>query len=247
MAALSSLPPMDTKYYNTWMTTMGDTDGSKLVVGTKTLNALIASSLRIDSVHQASIRRVISYFDLNNSTALMTLVFLDNESIEKANLLAGDPNATKINRFDLHYQLRQLRSKFEYPSTYLLCRASSMFVNDLRSQPYTIFTLYELSNTGRDSAAKIASKLFNYIANLMLSSTDPTLSKQYVKTLLVKCQYGQIKSILQKIIELYHKDRSIINILDSHALNMLLALLASLVLANKSVAENVKSRVLNGH
>lgn len=112
MAALSSLPPIDTKYYNTWVTIIGDTDGSKLVVETKTLNALITSSLRIDSVHQASIGGVISHFDLDDSTALTTSVFLDNESIEKASILASDLNASKINRFDLRYKRRQLRSKF---------------------------------------------------------------------------------------------------------------------------------------
>lgn len=252
MATLSSLPPIDTKYYNTWVTIMGDTDGSKLVVGTKTLNALITSSLRIDSVHQASIGGVISHFDLDDSTALTTSVFLDNESIEKANILASNPNASKINRFDLRYQLRQLRSKFQYPSTYLLCRASSIFANDLRSQPYTIFTLYEAPDTGRDSATKMVSKLFYNVANLVHSSTNPTLPKQYVNTLFVKCQDGQIKSILQQIVDLYHEDEYTINILDNHSLNALLTLLASLmsaslVSANKSVAENVKSRVLNGH
>lgn len=112
MAALSSLPSIDTKYYNTWVTIIGDTDGSKLVVETKILNALITSSLRIDSVHQASIGGVISHFDLDDSTALTTSVFLDNESIEKASILASDLNASKINRFDLRYKRRQLRSKF---------------------------------------------------------------------------------------------------------------------------------------
>lgn len=177
---------------------------------------------------------------------------MDNESIEKASILASDPNASKINRFDLRYQLRQLRSKFLYPSAYLLCRASSIFANDLRSQPYTIFTLYEAPGTGRDSATKMVSKLSYNVANLVHSSTNLTLLKQYVNTLFVKCQDGQIKSILQQIVDLYHKDEYTINILGNHSLKALLTLLASLmsaslVSANKSVAENVKSRVLNGH
>ncbi|KAI8344639.1 hypothetical protein BC941DRAFT_464850 [Chlamydoabsidia padenii] len=195
---------------------------------------------------------VISHFDLYDTTALTTSVFLDNESIEKANILASDPNASQINRFDLRYQLRQLRSKFQYPSTYLLCRASSIFANDLRSQPYTIFTLFEAPDTGLDSATKIVSKLFYNVANLVRSSTNPTLPKQYVNTLFENCQDGQMKSILQQIVHLYHEDEYTINILDNHSLNARLILLsslmsASLVSANKSVAENVKSRVLNGH
>lgn len=54
-SASSSLPPVTTKYHYTWPTTMKDNEGDKLVVGTKTLNALITSSLRIDSIHEASV------------------------------------------------------------------------------------------------------------------------------------------------------------------------------------------------
>jgi hypothetical protein len=72
-----------------------------------------------------------------------------------------------------------------------------------------------------------------------------------VNALLTKCQDGQVKSILQQIIELYH-DESAINILENHFLNEKLISLAnfmstSLVSTNKSMAENVKSRVLNGY
>ncbi|KAG2196389.1 hypothetical protein INT47_012893 [Mucor saturninus] len=153
-SASSSLPPVTTKYHYTWATTMKDNEGDKLVVGTKTLNALITSSLRIDSIHEAS----------DESAALTATIFLDIDSIKKASILASNQNANKVDQFNMQYQLRQLRSKFHYPSTYLLCRASSIFANDLRSQPYSIFILYEAPDTGRESAAKIASKLFLNIA-----------------------------------------------------------------------------------
>lgn len=194
---------------------------------------------------------IISHFELEESAALTASIFLDIDSIKKASCLASNQNANKIDRFDMRYQLRQLRSKFHYPSTYLLCRASSIFANDLRSQPYSIFTLYEAPDTGRESAAKIASKLFLNIAETVQSNTHPTLLKTFVNTLLTKCQDGQVKFILQQIIELYH-DESVINILENHFLNEKLMSLAnfmstSLVSANKSVAENVKSRFLNGY
>ncbi|KAG2229420.1 hypothetical protein INT48_004931 [Thamnidium elegans] len=77
------------------------------------------------------------------------------------------------------------------------------------------------------------------------------LPKTFVNTLLSKCQDGQVKSILQQIFELYH-DENAVDILENHFLNEKLMSLAnvmstSLVLANKLVAENVKSRVLNGY
>ncbi|KAK4514121.1 uncharacterized protein ATC70_006129 [Mucor velutinosus] len=251
-SASSSLPPVTTKYYYTWATIMNDNEGDKLVVGTKTLNALITSSLRIDSIHEASVGGgIISHFELDESAALTASIFLDSDSIKKASSLASNQNVNKVDRFDLRYQLRQLRSKFQYPSTYLLCRASSIFANDLRSQPYSIFTLYEAPDTGRESAAKIASKLFLKIAETVQSNIHPTLPKTFVNTLLTKYQDGQVKSILQQIVELYHNENAI-DILENHFLNEKLMSLAnlmstSLVLANKSVVENVKSRVLNGY
>ncbi|KAI7858342.1 hypothetical protein BDC45DRAFT_602891 [Circinella umbellata] len=290
MTALSSLPPIDTKYYHTWVTIMRDTDGSKLVVGTKTLNALITSSLRIDSVHQASIGGVIAHFDLDDSTALTTSVFLDNESIKKANILARTwrrprraerrtlgAAATGLSSSSSNSSISsstgatktmfsaKVGTSTEVRLPVSLAGADSkgkgvgktptkfcIFANDLRSQPYTTFTLYEAPDTGRDSATKIVSKLFYNVANLVHSSTNPTLPKQYVNTLFVKCPDGQIQSILQQIVDLYHEDEYTISILNNHSLNALLTLLASLmsaslVSANKSVAENVKSRVLNGH
>ncbi|KAL0074621.1 hypothetical protein J3Q64DRAFT_1649045, partial [Phycomyces blakesleeanus] len=164
---------------------------------------------------------------------------------------ARNRNANKVDRFDLRYQPRQLRSKFQYPSTYLFCRAPSIFANGMWSQPYSIFTLYEAPDTGHESAAKIASKLFLSIAETVQSNTHPTLPKTFVNTLLTKCQDGQVKSILQQIVELYHGENAV-DILENHFLNEKLMSLAnlmsaSLVSANKSVAENVKSRVLNGY
>ncbi|CAO3698551.1 unnamed protein product, partial [Rhizopus stolonifer] len=130
------------------------------------------------------------------------------------NSLASNQNANKVDRFDLRYQLRQLRSKFQYPSTYLLCRAPSIFANDLRSQPYSIFTLYKEPDTGCELAAKIASKLFLNIAENVQSNTHPTLPKTFVDALLTKRQDGQVKSILQQIVELYH-DENAVDILET--------------------------------
>ncbi|CAO3619634.1 unnamed protein product [Mucor hiemalis] len=63
-SASSSLPPVTTKYHYTRATIMKDNEGDKLVVGTKTLNALITSSLRIDSINEASVWGIISHFEL---------------------------------------------------------------------------------------------------------------------------------------------------------------------------------------
>ncbi|ORZ00276.1 hypothetical protein BCR43DRAFT_468312 [Syncephalastrum racemosum] len=46
----TSLPQSNTKYPNAWMTIKTDSDGSKLVLGTKSWNVLVTSSMRIDAI-----------------------------------------------------------------------------------------------------------------------------------------------------------------------------------------------------
>ena len=77
------------------------------------------------------------------------------------------------------------------------------------------------------------------------------LTKTLMNWLLSKCQDGQVKTILQQITELYQNENSI-DILENNVLNEKLKILSnlmstSIVVANKSVGENVKSRVLNGY
>lgn len=70
---------------------MENTDGRRLVLGTKTLNALITSSLRIDSIKQASIDGVTSHFELDDSAALTTSVYLDNDSVKESKRIGKRP------------------------------------------------------------------------------------------------------------------------------------------------------------
>lgn len=178
---------------------MSDPEGKKLVIGTKTLNALVTSSLRIDASHMASVGGTTINFDLDNGSSLTTATFLDADSIRKANTLAGDQRTDKIDRFDLFHQLRQLRSKFLHPSTYTLCRSSSVFANDHRSRPYTIFSYADYDSGEQESAAKIASQLFREIATSVMSQkNDPLVPKQLVHTHWLKCPDGQVKSALNE-------------------------------------------------
>ncbi|KAI8372746.1 uncharacterized protein BYT42DRAFT_547802 [Radiomyces spectabilis] len=100
-SASSSLPPVTTKYHYTWATIMTDDEGDKLVVGIKTLNALITSNLRINSVHEASIGGILSHFELDENAALTASIFLDTDSVKKASSFASTRNANKVARFDL--------------------------------------------------------------------------------------------------------------------------------------------------
>jgi hypothetical protein len=68
--------------------------------------------------------------------------------------------------FDKYSQLRQVRSKFDRPSTYLCYQFSSKYTNDICSRPLTIWTLADRSrNQDRDFSGVATSKLVRHIAS----------------------------------------------------------------------------------
>ncbi|ORX54379.1 hypothetical protein DM01DRAFT_1267638, partial [Hesseltinella vesiculosa] len=62
VASASSLPPVTTKYPNTWVTTLHTREGNKLCIGTKTSNLLVTSNLRIDRKVQANVAALPTTF-----------------------------------------------------------------------------------------------------------------------------------------------------------------------------------------
>ncbi|KAI9251468.1 hypothetical protein BDA99DRAFT_541456 [Phascolomyces articulosus] len=66
------IPPEDTRYKNVYPTTITDADGTKLVIGTKTFNALITSSLRLDAPFNPEVGPSFISFDLNDSSCNST-------------------------------------------------------------------------------------------------------------------------------------------------------------------------------
>ncbi|KAI7861252.1 hypothetical protein BDF14DRAFT_1692471, partial [Spinellus fusiger] len=67
--------------------------------------------------------------------------------------------------FDKLSQLRQVKSKFCFPSTYLLCRSSSVFTNDTRCRPATLWTLSDFDTSNDNTPiVSLVSRLFRAIA-----------------------------------------------------------------------------------
>ncbi|KAI9498827.1 hypothetical protein BDB00DRAFT_745459, partial [Zychaea mexicana] len=84
----TTLPLDNTKYPNVWITTKMDSDGKKLIIGTKSWNLLVTSSLRIDTIKPPSVSGTHVHFDLDHDQAKTTAIFLNIASIKKASLLA---------------------------------------------------------------------------------------------------------------------------------------------------------------
>ncbi|KAG0162515.1 hypothetical protein DFQ29_004018, partial [Apophysomyces sp. BC1021] len=99
-------------------------------------------------------------------------------------------------------QLQQLRPKFHRLSTYLCCRSSSKFTNDLRARPLTIWTLADHDHHGSgDSDGRLASRLFRSIASSVWEKGDQaTIDLRLVQGLKVKCTpNGKIRCIVEKL------------------------------------------------
>ncbi|KAI7852866.1 hypothetical protein BDC45DRAFT_512735 [Circinella umbellata] len=123
------------------------------------------------------------------------------------------PTSKLLYPFDEHAQLRQLRSKFDRLSTYLCYRFSSKSTIDVRSRPYTIWTIADRSrNDDRDSSVVASSRLFKHIAaQVWAKGTAATLKLDFVKSLKSMCkERGTNEKIFDSIEALYEDDTSII-------------------------------------
>ncbi|KAG0735426.1 hypothetical protein G6F57_011945 [Rhizopus arrhizus] len=239
----SSLPPINTRYPKTWATILNDSEGKKLVVGSKSMNVLVTSSLRVDIILPPSVGGITAAFDLPDGKNAG--IFLDKDSITKANALARNPSADKIDRHDLLHQLRQVRSSFHLPSTYMLCRSASEFTDDKRSKPFTIYTYADYDGGDYDSSNKIASQLFQKIGlNIILPDRKSVLNRTHVESLYLKCPNSEVKTVLKSIMDDENEEE--IMIVGNKSLNQKLQILAaalssSISSANKTVAQIVQS------
>ncbi|SAM05377.1 hypothetical protein [Absidia glauca] len=111
---------------------------TKLVIGTRTCNMLVTSSLRLD-IESVNMGPGTTHFSPTSATR----IFLDKESIELAAEILEGVNTSKSQVMPVIYQLEQVRSKFDHMSTYTLCRSSSRLASSLERQPASIWSLCE--------------------------------------------------------------------------------------------------------
>ncbi|KAG0162274.1 hypothetical protein DFQ30_002424, partial [Apophysomyces sp. BC1015] len=219
----SSLPPVTIKYSNTWATILVGREGKKFIIGTKSMNALVTSSLRIDTILPASIGGIVSNFDLDKNDSNAS-IFLDQETVDLANQLVRNCDTDMITQFDPLHQIRQLRSKFYSPSIFLLCRASRT------SHPRP--------------------RLLREIAVQVFKTHGSVLAKEFVPFLVDDYPDTNYKKQLMDVLELFGDNESI-TILGNYDLDNVLQPLADslssdIASSNEIIAENVKSRVMDG-
>lgn len=238
----TSLPPHKCYYANVWPTTLLDADGKKLLVGSKTFNALITSSLRIDKELEPDVGATTSRFVLeNHQESLETHIYLKESAWDAAKKLAHQEDASAIDTFDKLYQLRQLRTRFHHSSTYLQCRSANEPVNDLATRPYTVFTLANYDAAHDDASYRTGSLLLQTIATSMIQGR-PQLARSKVELLAVRIKSDtQMKAYFQEILALFDTPECLnIEIMSNKELNSIVekiarSLIPQIAKANKSV------------
>ncbi|ORX57488.1 hypothetical protein DM01DRAFT_1334107 [Hesseltinella vesiculosa] len=230
--------------------TVEDMDGAKLVIGTESFNALITSSIRVDADLPPNLGPTTATFLIDSpAQSLGTRMFVMRKSIESALSLSKNTNVTSTSSSDLLYQLRQMRTRFHHPSTYLCCRSSGPWTDDIAGQPYTIFTLANWEEGSSESPYRIASTLFQSIALCVMLNKE--LDKQSVFNMIAKINKDtNVRKTLKAVLELFGNDKETIPILGNKHLNKHLSTLAneiasSLSRANVSVAARIKGVLLS--
>ncbi|SAM02204.1 hypothetical protein [Absidia glauca] len=140
----TTLPHTTTKYPNMELFIVEKDNSHKLELGTKTMNVIITSSIRIDKSQPPA----VGPSSTNGfSVSKDTINYIRRSFIEWYGDLQQrgfkDLPIRELYPFDEYAQLRQVQSKFHRTTTYLLSRSCSTFTNDLCSRPVTTWTLAE--------------------------------------------------------------------------------------------------------
>ncbi|KAG1458111.1 hypothetical protein G6F46_002123 [Rhizopus delemar] len=211
-----------------------DVDGTKLILGTKTFNGLITSSLRLDKSNDPEIGPTTSSSCLETSVkSFNTQLFIKESAWHAASESAINENTKVISSYDSLFQLRQLRTRFQHQSTYIRCRSFNEPADDLTTLPYTVFTLADWDNDGDDAEYRLGSQLIQSVALVVIRSEEtkpPTLAKQKVSAMRSKLKKdGAVCKVFDSIIGQYATDIETIHIIGNRVLNEGLQKLANLL------------------
>ncbi|ORE00853.1 hypothetical protein BCV72DRAFT_237333 [Rhizopus microsporus var. microsporus] len=220
----SSFPTTPGRYGFLTVCLLPTNDGQKLVIGTRTSNFLVTSSIRLDR-QSVNIGPVTTHFRPTTSTK----IFLDCLSIELAKSLLDNTKINRAQSLPSLYQLKQVRSKFDCLSTYTMCRSSSTMASPLKLQPTTIWTLVDQdSNHTTMSQEKVGSLLFRTIAlQVIRHGRSATLHLDDFKPIqALSKDSSAVASILHNICSLFDNQKEI-KIIGNSALNSQLVDLAN--------------------
>ncbi|KAG2206304.1 hypothetical protein INT47_007318 [Mucor saturninus] len=215
-------------------------DGRKLIIGTRTCNFLITSSMRLD-VHSINLGPSTTHFTPTKKTRL----FLDKASLDIVKTMLQEETINKCQQMPILYQLRQLRSKFDCLSTYTKCRASSSFTSHPFLQPTTIWTLSSQNGSSSNlinlSQDKIGALIFRTLAvQVSRYGAHASLDRVAVDEVAALTKSRSTSAIFQNIHRLFDNKEEI-DIIGNSALNSQLTDLANSINKKKDDEKKVQS------
>jgi hypothetical protein len=200
----------------------------KLVIGTHVANYLVVSSTRMDQNNSSD----IGASNTNFRSSSRTKVYLSKQSIANSIKLT-ESTSNRLYSFDVLSQLRQVRSKFDRKSTYLLCRSSSQLTNNLACRPATIWTLADFDGATNDDI--LASRLFQTVA-LSVLTKNGQVKKHDLLVLLDACNSkSKITDKLTAILEFF-EDEQDMSVIGNVNLNKILKDMAEMLSSGISKA-----------
>ncbi|KAI9595880.1 hypothetical protein BDF19DRAFT_413340 [Syncephalis fuscata] len=236
---MTSHPPNDSLYPGVHATIQYEDNSRRLVIGTNAMNALVTSSIRIDNEIEPDVGSSTMQF----KPTCKTRIFVSSKSAKYAMEFIEQKPPCELYPFDTCSQLRQLRSKFNNPTTYLLLRSSSSYTNRCYLRPYTIWTLADFDSTAAlPSQSSMASKMFQLVIFAVINGTN-ALKKDEIETLYADCSDGVTKASLEAILNQFGSSDELM-VLKNTNLNMVLKQMATSMMTdlqriNKKVAVSI--------
>lgn len=218
----------NSRYNNLTIATIFSDNARKLVIGTHVANYLVVSSTRLDQNNSSDIGASNTIFRSSSRTK----VYLSKQSIANSIKLTQS-TSNRLYSFDVLSQLRQVRSKFDRKSTYLLCRSSSQLTNNLACRPATIWTLADFDGATNDDI--LASRLFQTVA-LSVLTKNGQVTKHGLLVLLHACNSkSKITDKLTAILEFF-EDEQDMSVIGNVNLNKILKDMAEMLSSGISKA-----------
>jgi hypothetical protein len=213
-----SMEPFPPPNVNLWVKKVTTDNAHKLLICSHVADFLVVSSMRLDQDLGCELGPTTNNL---NPTANCRILIAAESIMEALRILEKNLQQCQ-QQGDILAQLRQVRSKFDAPSTYLPCRSFSSLTNNVTTRPYTIWTLADCDdNLARTNDIKLASQTLQIVATAVLSREDHCLKKSDFANIQRACKSKNAlttTTVIQKILDMF-RDKETMNVLFNRELD----------------------------
>lgn len=171
--------------------------------------------------------------------------YLNEDSIQKSNMLLNKKSASCINEHNHLYQLRQIRSKFYCLLIYIMCRSFGSTASNLMFHPYTIWTLYEYDSPQKfESQSQKLSLIFQAIVYAVIENgINVRINIDVFKCVHASLKNNKVKLDIVDILKL-EEENGLIAIINSVEFSLKLQALADGMVGSIKNSNDVAKQLL---